>query len=256
MPADLYDWLTGEAQRRCSDAAIERVLLGLNWSAVQTSAGAIGLCFSPVETPRTLPWPGTLRGRSVSELAGWIRHQDACESVVGCATVNAALNGATNARSSALRDSIALPGSAPGHLHLFEHFRSQVDGSRVAVIGRYPGLDQLWAGVGYQCIERRPQQNDLPEAAADHVLSQAHWVFITASSIANKTLPHLLALAKNAKVVLMGPSLPWLYAWADFGVTYLAGIEVCAGAQLFDIAAEGGGTRIFDEAVRYRLLEL
>jgi uncharacterized protein (DUF4213/DUF364 family) len=81
-------------------------------------------------------------------------------------------------------------------------------------------------------------------------------VFITASSIANKTLPHLFELSKNAQVVLMGPSLPWLSGWRDFGVNYLAGVAVRDREKLFQIAAEGGGTRIFDEAVEYRLLAL
>ncbi len=71
------------------------------------------------------------------------------------------------------------------------------------------------------------------------------------SSLANKTLPGLLALATQAQVVLMGPSLPWLSEWAEFGVDYLAGIRVNDAQLLRTIVAEGGGTRIFDQAVNY-----
>jgi len=248
----LYDGLQSEAQRCGGDQKISRVLLGLNWSLAATEGGGIGLCFSPVDSPRTLPWPGTLVGRSAIELAEWARHWDPCEAVVGVATINALIN----ANSPALRDAQLLEGIAPGHLRVFEYFQSQVKNSRVVVIGRYPGLDRLWRDVDYQCIERRPQAGDLPDTAADYVLPRANWVFITASSIANKTLPHLLTLTKNARVVLMGPSLPWLYEWADYGVRYLAGVEVCDPEKLFEIAAEGGGTRIFDGAVKYRLLGL
>lgn len=84
----------------------------------------------------------------------------------------------------------------------------------------------------------------LSDTAADYILPHADWVFITASSIANKTLPHLLSLTKNARVVLMGPSLPWSFEWAEFGVSYLAGVDVCDRGKLVEIASEGGGTRI------------
>jgi uncharacterized protein (DUF4213/DUF364 family) len=250
MGSYLYDWLLREALRCGADQKIMRVLLGLNWSLAEIANGGMGLCFSPVDAPRTLPWPGTLVGRNALDIANWIRHWDASEAVVGAVAINALVN----ADAPALRDAQLLEGIAPGHLRVFEYFKSQIKNSRVAVIGRYPGLDRLWSDIDYQCIERRPQAGDLPDTAVDYVLPRADWIFITASSIANKTLPHLLALTKNANVVLMGPSLPWLYEWADYGVRYLAGVEVCEPQKLVEIAAEGGGTRIFEAAVRYRLL--
>lgn len=251
----LYDWLVHEAQRRGATRKMRRILLGLNWSvaAVESASGDnVGLCFSPLDAPRTLPWPGTLVNRNAAELAAWTHSWDACEAAVGVATINALIN----AESPALRDAQPLDSDAPGHLRVFDHFSSRIKNSRVAVIGRYPGLDKFWSDIDYQCIERRPQPGDLPDAAADFVLPRADWIFITASSIANKTLPHLLSLTRNANVVLMGPSLPWLYAWGNYGVHYLAGVAVNDADKLFAIAAEGGGTRIFDEAVVTRVLAL
>jgi len=254
----LYDWLLREALRCCAlqggDPRIERVLLGLSWSVIE--AGGTGLCFSPTEAPRTLPWSGTLVGRRAVELIEWVRHWHPCDAAVGAATINALINH----ESTALYESQLLTGNAPGHLRVFEHFHAKVKNWRVVVVGRYPGLERLWADVDYQCLERRLQpnekNNELPDTAADFVLPRADWVFITASSIANKTLPHLLALTTNARVVLMGPSLPWSFDWAEFDVNYLAGVDVVDRGKLFEIASEGGGTRIFDEAVHYRLLAL
>ena len=265
MSWHLYDWLIEHARARADDTQLKRVLLGLNWSVAETSAGGVGLCFSPTETPRTLNWPGTLTEKNASELIEWIRHWNPAEATVGALAINALIN----ADSPALRDSDLIydnngiaHGDAPGHLRVFEHFKAQVKTQRVAVIGRYPGLDALWSDIDYQCIERRPQNNlstqkdEWPDTAADYILPQCDWVFITASSIANKTLPHLLSLSQHAQVVLMGPSLPWLYEWADFGVNYLAGVEICDREKLFAIAGEGGGTRIFDGAINYNLLQL
>jgi uncharacterized protein (DUF4213/DUF364 family) len=51
----------------------------------------------------------------------------------------------------------------------------------------------------------RPFPDTLPESAAPEILSGADWTFLTASAIANQTLPRLLALAQGSRIVLMGP---------------------------------------------------
>ena len=66
----------------------------------------------------------------------------------------------------------------------------------------------------------------------------------------------LLWLSRNATVVLMGPSMPWLAEWGDFGVDYLAGVSVEDHAQLHKIIAQGGGTRVFEQAAPYRVVQL
>lgn len=243
---DLYTLL----QRRAGIAApVRQVQMGLNWTAVEVQG--IGLSFSPVDVPRTLPWSGTLRGRSAADLVGWLSRWEPAEAAVALATANAVINH----DNPLLAAATLLQGDAPGHLRVFEHFTSQVQQQRVAVIGRYPGLDALWSGIDFRCIERRPQGMDLPDTAAEYELPEADWVFITASSIANKTLPRLLQLSRHAQVVLMGPSLPWLEEWRGFGVNYLAGIKVCDADTLWPVVAEGGGTRLFAGPVQYHLLQ-
>lgn len=243
---DLYTLL----QRRAGIAApVRQVQMGLNWTAVELQG--IGLSFSPVDVPRTLPWSGTLRGRSAADLVGWLSRWEPAEAAVALATANAVINH----DNPLLAAATLLQGDAPGHLRVFEHFTSQVQQQRVAVIGRYPGLDALWSGIDFRCIERRPQGMDLPDTAAEYELPEADWVFITASSIANKTLPRLLQLSRHAQVVLMGPSLPWLEEWRGFGVNYLAGIKVCDADTLWPVVAEGGGTRLFAGPVQYHLLQ-
>ncbi len=244
----LYDWLVASGQ---SDLAVESVLLGLSWSSAQVE-GRLGFAFSPRQVPRTLPWAGSLTGRSAGELVQWLHSWDSAEPVVGLAVLNALVNAGSNFMASAT----PLDGSAPGHLRVFEHFMPQLAGQRVAIIGRYPGLEKCWPDFRYQCIERVPQDGDLPDTACEFVLPEADWVFITASSIANKSLPRLLELSRQATVVLMGPSLPWLEGWKDFGVDHLCGVQVCDAAAARLVVAEGGGTRLFAGPVRYALQSL
>lgn len=247
----LYDWLL--ASTAAVDAEpLRSVQLGLSWTLAEVADG-LGFAFSPRQVPRTLPWAGTLAGRPAGELAAWLTSWNPAEAAVGLAVLNAQLA----AVGPACRETATpLRGSAPGHLRVFEHFRPRLEGRRVAVIGHYPGLERLWADFPYQCLERQPQDGDLPDSAAEFVLPQADWVFVTASSLANKTLPRLLELSRHARVVLMGPSLPWLAGWREFGVDYLAGVRLRDAAAARQVVAEGGGTRLFADAVEYALLEL
>lgn len=244
----LYDWLLEQAP---VEAPVERVMLGLNWTLAEV-AGQAGFAFSPRQVPRTLGWAGTLRGRPADTLQRWLLSWDPAEAAVGLAVLNACVNADGRGRARAT----ALAGTAPGHLRVFEHFRPRLEGQRVVVVGRYPGLERLWEGFAYRCLERTPQDGDLPDTAAEYVLPEADWVFVTASSLANKSLPRLLELSRQARVVLMGPSLPWLEGWRAFGVDYLAGVQVLDGPAARLVVAEGGGTRLFAGPVQYALAAL
>ncbi len=84
----------------------------------------------------------------------------------------------------------------------------------------------------------------------------AGWVFMTATTLINKTFPRLAELSRNARLVLMGPTVPWLYDLAEYGVDYLAGVRVTDADKLRQTVAEGGGTRIFDEGLCYCVADL
>ncbi len=174
---------------------------------------------------------------------------------MGLAATNAIINCSDNLLlKSALPLTVSSQQSA--NLAVFEHFKPRLSGQRVVVVGRYPGLEQFCAGLTVTVLERLPTDHDLPDSAAEFVIPQADWVFITASAIMNKTLPRLLELARYAVTVLMGPSLPWLDEWADFHVDYLAGVRVVDTARCQQIVTEGGGMCLFGEGVQYALASL
>ena len=99
------------------DAAVEEVLIGLTWTLCRTASG-LGLAMSPGVATRTLPWPGTLVGRSVADLAAWLRAWDPYRATVGMAALNAALNAA----SPVQRNAIPMQPEGPANLAVFEHF--------------------------------------------------------------------------------------------------------------------------------------
>ena len=123
-----------------------------------------------------------------------------------------------------------------------------------------PGNPHSFAAIDCPCPRLRnptaglagvADGGELPDTAAESILPQADWVFITASSIANKTLPRLLTLSARAHVVLMGPSVPWLDNWQAYGVDYVAGVAIKDPEALSQTLMEGGGTRIFSQGVGY-----
>ena len=246
-PREIYNLLFDSSQ---TETKVREIIIGLTWTLC--NAEGIGLCMSPAIPTRTLPWSGTLVDRPCSELSLWIRSWDNYQATVGMAVINAAINATSDLPAKA--EPISLSGSS--NLAVFEHFLPLIRGQKVAVIGRYPGLSRYEKEVSMTVIERQPKSQDLPDPAAEYILPESDWVFLTGTSIPNKTFPRLVELAQDAKLVLMGPTVPWLPDLADMGIDYLAGVAVTNPSALRQTVAEGGGVRIFETGIQYRVLQL
>ncbi len=247
-PYEIYDLLQDYAS---GPEPVRNVVIGLVWTYCE--AEAVGLAMSPGIPTRTIDWAGTLRGRPLEGLVGWVREFDPYRATVGMAAVNAGIN-----RLRSPPDGIRLaPQRGRGNnLAVFDHFSPQIRGRRVVVVGRYPGLDRFAAEhqLDIKVVERQPGENDLPDSACEYLLPQAEWVFLTATSIPNKTFPRLARLSRNAITVLMGPTTPWLPDLYHFGIDYLAGVDVNDAETLRQTLSEGGGVRIFEGgAICYRV---
>jgi uncharacterized protein (DUF4213/DUF364 family) len=229
-----------------STQRVEAINIGLVWTLCK--AQHCGLAMSPQLPTRTLPWSGTLVGKTLNELSAWITDWDAYHATVAMAAINAALN-----TKNPVPAGITL---AAGNLAVFEHFLPQLVGKKVVVIGRYPNIERYAEQIDLHIIERQPNASDYPDPACEFLLPTADWVFLTATSLINKTFPRLAELAQHATTVLMGPTTPWLVQLADFAIDYLAGVEIINADTLQQTIAEGGGVRIFDTAVRYRLVDI
>jgi len=233
------------------DARIEDLILGLTWTYCRSEG--VGLAMGPEQANRTLPWSGTLRGRPLTEVAHWIRSWDPIEAATAMAAINSSLNYRNPLQAQATP---IVPQGVPANLSVFEHFLPQLHGKKVTVVGRYPGLDRYRDCCDMTVLERRPQADDLPDQACEYVLPESEWVFMSATTLSNKTFPRLAELARDSQLVLMGPTVPWLNELVDFGVDYLAGVVVRDEERLKQTVAEGGGTRIFETGVEYRVVDL
>lgn len=235
-----------------SDAVVDNLMIGLVWTLCQSQdKTSTGLAMSPGLATRTLKWSGNLTGKPITDLAAWILEWDPYQATVAMAAINSCIN------SRPLPDSVLLQADTEqANLAVFNHFLPQMQGKKVAVIGHYPGIERYRSQMQLSVLEKQPMAEDLPDSACEFLLPQADWVFLTASSITNKSFPRLAELAGNSKTVLMGPSVPWLPQLHEFGIDYLAGVEVTDAEALYHTAAQGGGVKIFSQGLRYRVAEL
>ncbi|MGR8929840.1 MAG: Rossmann-like domain-containing protein [Gammaproteobacteria bacterium] len=234
------------------DAVVDNLMIGLVWTLCQTKdRSSTGLAMSPGFATRTLSWSGSLTGKPVTDIAQWIYDWDPFHATVAMAAINSCIN------SRPLPDSkiVEHDGEHP-NLAVFEHFLPLLKHKNVVVIGHYPGIERYQNHMQLSVLEKQPSADDLPDSACEFLLPNADWVFLTASSIPNKTFPRLVELASSAKTVLMGPTTPWLPQLHEFGIDYLAGVEVVDRESLFHTAAQGGGVKIFNRGLRYRIAEL
>ncbi len=251
-PKRIYEYLLDYCSR---SNIIERISIGLVWTVCQTRQHDTlhsGLAMTPVAPTRTLKWPGTLAGKPLKDVAQGIMQWEPYQATAAMAAINCSINQGSDLPDCELL--AAQKGSA--NLTVFDYFLPLIQNLKVVVIGHYPGIEHYVEQYGWQVLERTPVTGDLPDPACEFILAEADWVFLSASSLVNKTFPRLAELAQSAKTVLMGPTLPWLPELYQFGIDYLAGVEVVDPHALYQTAAEGGGVRIFETGVRYKVLAL
>ena len=225
----LYDDLLNGVE----DAPVRRVTIGAKWIMVETDA-TVGLAARPAsslgaELPPAERWAGAgLNALSLPAARSW----DPLEAAVGVAALNAHYN----------RPDLA--GDAANGLDLFTGMDS-----RVVVVGAFPQLAKRLPNA--QVIEMRPGADEYPETAADWLLPGAEGAAITASSLANRTLPRLLTAARGARVALVGPGTPLTPRLFRYGIGWLAGFVVEDREAVRRVILDGGSSQGFHRFGRF-----
>lgn len=232
---DIYDRLI---EGIAPDAKVEACLVS-TWTVVDSDGMGLAMTYrgsAHDENPLSL-----LSGRPVRDLALYVKSWDLRQASLGMAAINAFYNAPDRVQGwlatplSELRSSGAFTSSLP-----------EIAGKRVAVIGHFPGLEKARERCELTILERDPQEGDLPDFAAEYVLPQQDYVFITGTAITNKTLPRILELCAGATVALVGPSVPLAPWWFELGVDVLAGTVVMDRPGVWQRCLEGAHRGIFD----------
>ncbi|MEO0382709.1 MAG: DUF364 domain-containing protein [Pseudomonadota bacterium] len=199
-----------------SDAVVDEVLVGLNWTLV-TAGSLTGIARSPdrgTEGARTARDGEPIAGRPLRELALWICSLDPLRRSIGLAAVNAYWN-----RQS------GVVGTGPHDKGPWGFARFDAPGEGLIIIGGFRGaLERLNRA---RVIEREPKGNDIPATQAAEALREAPAVAITAQTLMNGSLEPLLHHAAGCpRIMLVGPSTPVAPILHAYGIAEICGLGI------------------------------
>jgi uncharacterized protein (DUF4213/DUF364 family) len=223
---------------------VHRVQVGLIYSAVELDSGAVGVAYTFPESRECRAGDDgerrPLAGSKASLLLSGLGGKDLLASTLGLATANALLAGG--------------PPSVYTHEgDVLESLQIR-NGDRVCMVGCFvPLLKPLERRqISITTVDQVPKSGSLPAQEVEQELPRSQVAIITATSLINGTLDHLLELSRCCReVALLGPSTP-LLPEAFFGTpaTCLAGIRVQEPEGVLQSIAEGQGFRVFKRYVR------
>jgi hypothetical protein len=225
---EMYDAVLRQVQ---SDDRIQNVRAGDSWVMVKTEKGALGVAAAQ-SGRRGLPLREDLFiGMPLNEAVQLVKSWDFEEATLGLAAINSQLN----------RNSLF---PAEGEPDAFLRYRDRIQGKKVAIIGRFQYLEKHLKGICDSVVlERRPHEGECPDPACEYILPEMDFVYITGSTVSNKTLPRLLQLSQKAYTVIAGPSTPMTSALFEFGADALCGF--CVTDENECVRAAAGSQGIF-----------
>jgi hypothetical protein len=204
-----------------------------------------GVAMRPREMDGPVRNAGKIAGMKVRELASWIKSWDFYEAAMGLAAINSALN----AQQAVLQNCGTWLDETKTE-DVFTCLLDDLRGKRVAVVGHFHNLERLSGICELSILERKPMQGDLPDPACEYILGEQDFVIMTATTLINKTMPRLLELSRNARVVVAGPSTPLHPLMFDHGVDLLGGLIVDREPAVWRAVAEGGREALFEQGGR------
>jgi uncharacterized protein (DUF4213/DUF364 family) len=228
-------------------ALVRSFVSGRHWLMVESDGGGVGLAQRlPLElVPSGGPTPGfDPVGRPLKLVAERLKAWDFYQASAGLAALNAANNTLALIEGSPLRLAVD-----ENRGDAFDFFLSEISGKKVAVIGHFPKLSKLRDKCELSILERQPQPGDLPDQAAEYILPEQDFVYITGTAFINKTITRLLELSQRATVCLVGPSTPMNPLLFKHGLASLSGLvvtdrqkaaEALTGDRCADLFSRGG----------------
>lgn len=191
-------------------------LSGQHWTAVETETSfGMAMTTQGDTAPRMIT--GAYAGMPLKTLAQAAKSWNLQEAGLGMAAINAFYN--TPERLNRLQS-----------FEPFENYCTaglDLRGQRIGVVGHLNMPESIrQQASAFWILERNPRPGDYPDSACDDLLPRCDTVIITASTLVNKTLPHLLSLCRNAYTILTGPSCPMCPALLELGIGRLSGLVI------------------------------
>lgn len=245
----LYDALIEGIPKECK---VDELVCGAHSTLVRCGEG---YGFSVVMYQDNLPPTTTskLPGMNLRDLAACIKSWNLIEASIGQAAINAYYNALPVAR----KNGVCISSSQYTEDRIYDPFISYqniIRNKKIALIEHFPYVEQLFQPVcDLSVLAREPEEGEYPYSAAEYILPSCDYVFITCSSLVDKSLPRFLKLSKAAHVVVVGPSTPLAPVLSQFGVSNLAGFVIKNGEKATRICSGQENSRIYSTGQKVSL---
>lgn len=219
---------------------------GYNWTTVRTDDNTIGLAMTIPVISMPATYMQSISGMPLIKAAALVKSWNFVEAALGVAAIGAYYNRSDRVQHCGIEH----PGVSEGNRDAFDVYQQEVSGKQVTVVGHFPELEKRFGPIcNLTILERKPQWGDMPDTACEYILGEQDYVFITGSTLVNKTLPRLLKLSENAKIILVGPSTIMSPKFFNYGVFGLSGFVAKDAALCEQIVREGNTMKLFETGV-------
>lgn len=212
------------------DEPVKKVCTGAFWTAVTTRCTGLSTTYRDMDLqhsdePKFVEGAGDFVGMPAAKLVEFARLENTVSASIGMATVNSL---------------IELDESKCTERGAFDILAEKGRGRNVAVVGHFPFIPKLrditrnvWV------IEKRLRPGDFAAGDAPRILPKAEVVSLTGTAFINHTIEELLALCRDAYVVLTGPTSPLAPVLFDFGIHAICGTRVTDEAEVVRHISQG-----------------
>jgi uncharacterized protein (DUF4213/DUF364 family) len=232
----IYERLYDLSLSKAESVAVEKISIGLGYTAVKTSDGGVGLSYTYYEKKTSC----TSRADNVEFesqpaplLLKRIKSRDPLEKSMAMALVNALNHG----------DALTLA-EDPDNEVLFEQFRME-KGRHVSMVGYFgPTIKSLEKKGAIVEIMDKSRGTGEHGRFMERLSDWTEVLILTSTSLLNGTVEDILALVgPEVKTVVLGPSTPMIReAFVGLPVNMLAGIAPMQGRDVFKAVCHGLGT--------------
>ena len=205
------------------DAPLDEVI-STHYGAIAFSNGNIGLSeFRDEFDTRPMMNSSYKPDMTLKELAKGIMSWNFTEAAMGVAALNAYYNSPAMAEKNGLHLSRSLY-AEDRNADPFITYQNEAKRKKVVILGHFPYIEQLLKPIcNLYIIDRFPWKGDYPETAIEYLVPDSDYVFIGVLYFLEKSLPHIIDLAGDAFVGLVGPATVMSPIFFDYGVDELDG---------------------------------
>ena len=229
------------------DVLIDDYAVGRPWTYVR-AGNLVGICMTIPAYSRPRLRKESFLGCSLREAGEYVLSWQGQEASIAVAAINAYYNQPGKVQEMQGfhgGDASAATLEERKKLEAFAMYTERIRGKKVAVIGHFPNFQKKWESIcELSILEMQPEWGDYPAEAAEFILPQQDFVFMTGATFTNKTMPRLLELSKDAVTVLVGASMPMHPCLFDYGANGLSGFTVTDAALAADLVHFGYETDI------------